>query len=133
MKATVLLNYSDNTRQVEEEEKTRFLRGILEQCFEGTDVINQIQTIWPEEGLLSVTQKVKLRNILGTYNLQVIDDLDGHMKIYLENDLIAEWFKCTYKLKRDLKVMDPKHRIYLEMEVNCWSVFDAPEEPEETE
>ncbi len=133
MKATILLNYNENTRQVEEEEKARFLRGILEQCFEGTDVVNQIHEIWNAEGTLPPTQKVKMRGVLATYNLQVIDDLDGHMKIYLENELIAEWFKCTYKLKRDLAVRDPKQRIYLEMEVNCWSVFDAPEEPEETE
>lgn len=131
MKATILLNYNENTRQVEEEEKARFLRGILEQCFDGTDVLTQIQEIWNVDGPLRVEQKLKLRNILATYHLEVIDDLDGHMKIYLENDLIAEWFKCTYKLKRDLKVINPKQRIFLEMEVNCWSVFDEPETPEE--
>jgi hypothetical protein len=132
MKATILLNFNENTRQVEEEEKARFLRGILEQCFEGTDVANQVRDIWTDEGTLAPVLKVKMRGILATYNIQVIDDLDGHMKIYLENELIAEWLKCTYKLKRDLNVVDPKQRIFLEMEVNCWSVFDQPEEKEET-
>jgi hypothetical protein len=130
MKGTILLNYSENTHQVEEEEKARFLRGILEQSFQNTDVAAQIQTIWNTDGPLPAVQKVKLRGILATYGIQVIDDLDGHMQIYLENELIAEWFKCTYKLKRDLRAVDPRKRVYLEMEVNCWSVFDDKEEQE---
>ena len=130
MKGTILLNYNENTHQVEEEEKARFLKGILEQCFSNTDVAAQIQTIWSMDGALSAPEKVKLRGILATYGIQVIDDLDGHLQIYLENELIAEWFKCTYKLKRDLRVMDPMKRVYLEMEVNCWSVFDDKEEQE---
>jgi hypothetical protein len=131
MKGTILLNYSEDTRQVEEEEKARFLRGILEACFENTETASQIQTIWNTEGVLSAPQKVKLRGVLATYGLQVIDDGDGHMQVYLENELIAEWYKCTYKLKRDLRVMDPLKRIYLEMEVNCWSVFDEKEQETE--
>jgi hypothetical protein len=130
MKGTILLNYSDDTRQVEDEEKARFLRGILFASFENTDVATQIETIWSSDGPLPASQKVKLRGILATYGIQVIDDLDGHMRIYLENELIAEWYKCTYKLKRDLRAIDPRKRIYLEMEVNCWSVFDDKEEQE---
>lgn len=130
MKGTILLNYSDDTRQVEDEEKARFLRGILFASFENTDVATQIESIWSSEGPLPASQKVKLRGILATYGIQVIDDLDGHMQIYLENELIAEWYKCTYKLKRDLRAIDPRKRIYLEMEVNCWSVFDDKEEQE---
>ncbi len=130
MKGTILLNYDEDTRKVEEEEKARFLKGILEQCFDNTEVANQIRTIWDVDGPLPAIQKVKLRGVLATYGLQVIDDLDGHLQIYLENELIAEWFKCTYKLRRDLRVMDPRKRIYIEMEVNCWSVFDEKEEQE---
>ena len=130
MKGSILLNYNENTHQVEDEEKSRFLKLILEQCFENTDVATQIQTIWSSDGPLPASQKVKLRSILATYGIQVIDDFDGHMQVYLENELIAEWFKCTYKLRRDLRAIDPRKRIYLEMEVNCWSVFDDKEEPE---
>src|SRR5574337_89849 len=131
MKGTILLDYDENTRQVEEEEKARFIRGILELCFNDVDEVkNQIFSIWNTDGVLNAPQKVKLRGILATYGIQVIDDLDGHLQIYLENELIAEWFKCKYKLRRDLRAIDPRKRIYLEMEVNCWSVFDDKEEQE---
>ena len=134
MKAVILLNYNENTRQIEEEEKARFLRGILELCFDAApDVLNQIQEIWNVDGALPAIQRVKLRGILATYNIQVIDNLDGQMKIYLEKELIGEWLKCTYKLRKDPGAIDLKQRIYLEMHVECWSVFDAPEETEETE
>lgn len=130
MKGTILLNYNEDTRRVEDEEKARFLRGILLASFENTDVSSQIESIWNSEAPLQAAQKVKLRGILATYQIQVIDDFDGHMQIYLEDELIAEWHKCTYKLKRDLRALDPRKRVYLEMEVNCWSVFDDKEEQE---
>lgn len=131
MKGTILLNYNEDTRQVEEEEKARFLKAFLEQCFENVpEVAGQIGIIWNNDGTLEPAQKVKLRSLLTTYGLQVIDDLDGHLQIYLDNELVGEWFKCTYKLKKDLRVIDPRKRIYIEMEVNCWSAFDSQEEQE---
>lgn len=133
MKATILLNHNDDTRKVEEEEKARFLRGILEQCFEGTDVADQVMEIWNVDGPIPVEQKVKLRGILATYNIQAIDNQDGHLKVYLEKELIGEWYKSKYSLKRNYSAQDPKQRIYLEMHVECWSVFDPPEESVETE
>jgi len=132
MKGTILLNYNENTHQVEEEEKTRFLREILTYCFEGIpQVADQIAEIWNTDGPLPAAQKVKLRNILATYDIQVIDDLDGHLKVYLKDELMAEWFKCIYKLKKDLQVTDPRKRIFLEMEVNYWSVFEEQAETEQ--
>lgn len=123
MKATILLNYNENTKQVEEEEKTRFLRSILEQM--GVP----IQEFWPDDSALSIEQRIKLRSILVTYGVQVIDDLDGNMQIYVEREKVAEWFKCTYKLRRDLREIDPRKQLYLEMEVDCWSLFE--EEPKQ--
>jgi hypothetical protein len=130
MKGTILLSSDENTKKVEEEEKARFLRTLLEQCFENTEVATQIQTIWNSDGALSATQKVKLRGLLTTYGIQVIDDLDGHMQVYLDGQLVAEWYKCTYKLKKDLREIDPRKRLYLEMEVSCWSVFEDSQEQE---
>jgi hypothetical protein len=78
-----------------------------------------------------VEQRMKVRGILATYGIQVIDDLDGHMAIYCsmegKNEKVAEWFKSTYKLKPDLGQLDRKKRLYLEMSVNCWSLFEESE------
>lgn len=123
MKGTVLLNYDENTKQVEEEEKTRFLRDLLEQM--GVP----INEFWNAETSLSVNQKIKLRGLLATYQIQIIDDLDGHMQVYVDDQLVGEWNKCTYKLKKDLRQLDPKKRLYLEMQVDCWSLFEESELP----
>src|SRR5665213_3972902 len=121
MKGTVLLNYNENTHQIEEEEKSRFLRGFLEQCFENApEVSEQIASIWNVDGPLSTPQKVKLRSVLSTYGIQIVDDLDGHLQIYLENEKAAEWYKPTYKLKRDPSQKDRKKQLYLEMCISYW-------------
>lgn len=121
MKGTILLNYNENTKQVEDEEKARYLRSILEQM--GLPV----QEFWTTAGPLSADQRIQLRGILASFSVQVIDDLDGHMQIYVEGEKVAEWFKCTYKLKRDLREIDPRKQLYLEMEVNTWSLFEEAE------
>ena len=126
MKGTILLNYSESTRQVEDEEKLRFLRNVLDQM--GVP----IQDFWVTDEPLSINQRMKLRGVLASYGVQVIDDFDGHMQVYVEGELVGEWFKCTYKLKRDLRQLDPKKQLYLEMSINCWSMFEESEnQPEE--
>lgn len=122
MKATILLNYNENTKKVEDEEKTRYLRNILEMMG------MPIQEFWPNDEPLSVDQRMKMRGVLAKYGVQVIDDLDGHMEIYVEGDKVAEWLKSTYKIKRDLTERDPRKQLYLEMEVTCWSLFEEAEE-----
>lgn len=124
MKGTILLNHNENTKLVEEEEKTRFLRSILEQM--GVP----IQDFWVSETSLSVDQRIKLRGILATYGIQIVDDLDGNMQVYVEGERVAEWYKCSYKLKRDLRQIDPRKQLYLEMEINCWSLFEEQEKQE---
>lgn len=121
MKGTILLNYNENTKQVEEEEKTKFLKFLLEQ------VGVSVEEFWTTEGVLSVDQRMKLRSILESFDIKVFDDLDGHMQVYAGNELIGEWHKCIYKLKRDLRQMDPRKQLYLEMIIDCWSLFDESE------
>jgi hypothetical protein len=128
MKGTILLNHSENTHQVEDEEKSRFLRGLLLQMFEEVpEVVAKIEEIWTDDSPLTIPQKVKMREFMTTYGIQVIDNMDGHMRIIIEGELIGEWLKCKYKLRRDAAQLDPKKQLYLEMEVNCWSVFESSE------
>lgn len=122
MKSIILLNHNENTKQVEAEEKSKFLKELLEKM--GIEV----SEFWDDDTiLLSVDQKIKLRNILTTYAIKVIDDLDGHMQIFVEGELVGEWNKCIYKLKQDLSEIDKKKQFFLEMEVNCWTLFEQQE------
>lgn len=118
MKGTILLNYNEDTHKVEEEEKYKFLRLLIGQM--GLP----IDEFWSNDEPLSIDQKVKLRRILSTFNIQVIDDLDGHMQVFFEGELTGEWNKCKYKLKRDLSQIDPRKQLYLEMEIDYWSPFE---------
>lgn len=118
MEAIILLNHDENTHAVEEQEKQRFLRNCLEQL--GVP----IQEFWTSDDPLTPQQRMKLRSILLSYGIQVIDSLDGQLQVYVENNLVAEWFKSLYKLKRDLRQRDLKKQLYLEMTVKCWSIFE---------
>lgn len=121
MKGTLLLNHNEDTKAIEEEEKNKFLYAILDQM--GLPV----KEFWTNDSILTVDQRMKLRNILSTYNIDVLDDSDGHMQIYVEDELIGEWYKCEYKLKKDLRQRDPRKQLYLEMQVNYWSIFEQQE------
>lgn len=118
MKAQILLNYGDNTKEVEEEEKNRFLRRLFNE-------MGLLIDFWAEEDLtLNVDQRTKLRKLLLTNNLQVIDDLDGNIKVYLEKDLIGNWEKPTYKLKKDLSQLNYRKQVYVEMSISYWDIFN---------
>jgi hypothetical protein len=122
MKGTILLNYNENTKRIEDEEKLRFLRNIIEQM--GVP----IQDFWANDNPLTIEQRIKLRELLTSYSIQVIDDLDGLMQIFVEGELVAEWHKCTYKLKRDFSQLDPRKQFYLEMTIDYWSLFEESEQ-----
>lgn len=131
MQGTILLNHNENIQQVEVEEKSRFLHGLLHQMFEDVpDVVSKIEEIWIDDSPLTVPQKIKMRGFMSTYNIQVIDDCDGRMRIFVEGELIGEWLKCKYKLRKDVSQIDPRKQLFLEMTVNCWSVFESPETQE---
>jgi hypothetical protein len=118
MQGTILLNHNDNTSQVEKEERYRFLAGVLQ------EMGLPIEDIWDEGLDLSVEKRIKLRDLLSSYNVQLIEMVDGTMNLYLENDLIASWERPEYVLKRDYSSLDPRKSLYLEMRISCSSVFE---------
>jgi hypothetical protein len=122
MKSTILLNFDENTSKVEEEERFRFLKDLLDKM--GVPV----SEFWKTDTILSSDQKMKLREILAKWQIQVIEDIDGHMQIYVEQELTGEWFKPTYKLKRDLRELDPRKQFYIEMKIDTWTLFEGQQE-----
>lgn len=77
---------------------------------------------------LDVTQRMKLRKILFDYKIKVIDDKDGGIRIYVDEDKVGEWFKSTYKIKSDPANLEKRKRFYLEMKVQYWSIFEEQNE-----
>ena len=116
MEYKILLDRTDNLRDVIVEEQTRFVLSIIEAL--------EIPFEWDANQAFTPFDKIKLRKILGQYNVSVIDDMDGGIKIYLERDKIAEFQKPTYILKEDLTQIDPKKKLYLEMNCKLSSIFE---------
>jgi hypothetical protein len=117
MQSTILLNSSENTHQIELEEQGRFVYSILSAFGVPLDD-------W-QGGELSNEQHIHLRSVLRSYQIEVINDLDGGVKIYCEGELIGEFHKPRYILRKDAKQVDPTKRLYLEMITNTWSILET--------
>jgi hypothetical protein len=121
MQSTILLNTNENTRQVEREEQGRFVKSIL------TAFGVPIEEHWIDEEL-SVDQTMKIRRILSQYKIEIVDDMDGGVKMFCEKDMIAEFKKPHYVLRKDNSQKDPNKKLYLEMTTNTWSILDRKDE-----
>lgn len=118
MEGVILLNASENTNKVEEEEKARFVREILD------NIGLPLEGIWDDNGEMSIDGKIKLRSILSSYGMHIIDDMSGGLEIYAKKEKIAIWYRPQYTLKRDYSAIDPKKKLYLEMKIKNWSSFE---------
>lgn len=116
MQYSILLDRNENTKEVEIQEQSRFVKSILEAL--------QVPIEWDPEEPFSVETKRKFIKDLDNYKINIIDDMNGGMKIYVESDVIAEWKKPLFKLKQDKSQIDPKKQLYISMEVDFWSLFD---------
>lgn len=122
MKATIFVD-RDNYKEVEEEEKNRFLKGVLQ------DIGIPVEDVWP--GLsLSVEEKIELRKMLGKYDITILGQ-GGNVEIYVKDELVASWSRPRYRLLVDDKELDPAKKLFLEMTINCSSIFDEDSDWEE--
>lgn len=118
MNYTVLLDSDSDTKKAEHEEKSKFIRTILE-------TLNIDVSFWdPEHFILSVDERIRLRDHITKFDIKIIESSDGEIEIYFESKPIAKWSKPQYKLKRDYRAIDPKKKLFLEMQVNFSSVFE---------
>ena len=129
MQTSILIDRED-IRKVESEEQYNFVQTILTKmqipldgCFPES---NDVQDFTPE-------YKIALRAVLNKFDVLVIDDRDGGIKIYVEEELVAEWKKCRYELREDLSTVDPRKRIYAVMYIDYWTMFEDHESEEEEE
>lgn len=123
MEYSILLSRAEKVKLVEEQEQSRFVKSMLESL--------EVPIEYDPETPLTIEQRQKLRQEFNEFNLKIIDDSNGGIRILLGRDLIGEWYKPTYKLKQDLSEPDPKDRLYLEMSVSFWSIFEDEESEEQ--
>jgi hypothetical protein len=122
MKYSVITNYDiKSISSAIEEEKLQFLVFVLDSMGINLD------GCFPDPldpKLVTVDHRTKLRDILEKYNILIVDNKDKTFDIYLEKDKIASWKKHWVELKKDFSEIDPKKKIYVNINLECWSVFE---------
>lgn len=120
MQYVILLDRNERTKEVEAQEQARFIKSVIEAL--------GVPIEFDSEKELSVDDNIRLRKDFDKYDITVVADHDGGVRIFVKADLIAEWYKCTYKLKQDLaQRINPAKKLYLEMTVRFWTTFEATE------
>jgi hypothetical protein len=119
MRYTILLDKNEDTKAIEAQEQARFVKTILEAL--------EVPVDFNPDEPLTVESKLKFRKDLGVYNINVIGDIDSGLKVYVNNDMIGEWKKPKYVLKRDHNQIDPNKRLFLEMHIEFSTVFETAE------
>lgn len=115
---TVILVDRHKAKDVENEEKAKWLRSILEQ-------INVPLDNWP--AIPSMDNLRKMRVLLKSLSIDIIDDSDEGLDVYWNDKLIAEWKRPRYVLRENKKERDPQFRFYFEMHLKCRDVFNKEE------
>lgn len=132
----IRLSDRDKFRDVENEWQWEFVYYVLTNLGIPEDLIDEcfpetLDEITPEH-------KTSLRELLYQFDVSIIDDKDGGIKIYVAEPskedapptyiLVAEWKKCKFVFKEDLSEIDPNYRIYVEIHADVWTIFDDPGE-----
>jgi hypothetical protein len=110
----------EDAQAIEEEERNIFVRGVL------AEVGIPVDEIWPDISL-TVEAKVALRGLLAKLGVEIIDDGDRGYQIYHENTKLGEWFKPKFILREDKGARTLAKKLYYEMVIKTWTVFDQQE------
>lgn len=111
----------DNYREVLNQVRFDWVCSVLSQT--GMNLDN----CFPESGNYedqTMEQKAQLRNNLKDNNILIIDEIDNSLIIYIQEQIIAEWKKPLYIRKEDLSEINPRKKVYIEINIDCFSVFD---------
>jgi len=117
----IRLSGRHNYQEVVDEWQYEFVYYVLSNMGLPEEALNECFV----ESIPSVEDKIKLRDLLAHFDLQIIDDCDGGLEIYLDEELMAKWDKCKYVLKEDRKELDRSKRLYVEIHANVWTIFDG--------
>ena len=117
IKETVLAD-RDNCKQVADKLKYLWVKDVLSQT--GMNLDN----CFPEEDSddPTIEQRAQLRNNLEENDILIIDKKE-FLKIYIQDQLIAEWIYPKFILKKSVGEINPKKKLYVEINLEYWSVF----------
>lgn len=125
LKETILAD-RENCQKVAETLQFLWVKDILiqtemdlEGCFSDSDDPND----------QSIENRAKLRETLNNNDIYIQEEED--LKIFIQDTLIGHWKKPLFKLKTDLSQKNPKQRLYVEIEIEHWSVFNDLNEIED--
>lgn len=104
----------DQQVEIELQEKSKWVRLILGKLGLPVDQ-------WKET--LSMDDLRKIRMELKALGIDIIDDSDNGIEIYVKDELIAEWRRPHYILKLNPKERDSRYKYYLEMHLRSKSVY----------
>ena len=120
MKTSIYIDRED-VRKTEEQEKFTWTINVISNIGITSDELEIPENV--EE--LSVEFRKNMRALLQKFDVKIVDEHDGNIKIYVEDNLIAEWHKPQYILRTDLSAIEPSKRLFVEMITDHWSVFDG--------
>lgn len=122
MEQIILINREDISK-IDAELKSSFTRDILLQCGLPVD------DVWPEGKVeLEVSDRIKLKDLLRKYEVDIIDNFSEGLDIYIEKELVGKWKRLKYELCTDMSVLKPLDRVYAKIYIDIWSIFDQQEE-----
>ena len=110
-------------KTVEEEEKQKFIRNVIEAIS-----IPGFEDVWPEEAEVGPELKIAVRAFLKDFDLDIVEGIDGSVVVYSGDDEIAIWEKPSYVLRVDNKAKRHSEKTYFEMKIKFWSMWDEEEE-----
>jgi hypothetical protein len=116
MERSIYLDRED-AQIIEEEERNVFLREVLE------EIGVPLEEVWPDI-LLTVEQKIKLRNLLSKLEIEIIHDGDRGYTVYHQDNKLGEWFKPRFLLRKNKKARNLSKKLYYEMVIKTWTIFD---------
>jgi hypothetical protein len=108
----------EDALKVEQEERNLFVKEVL------FNLGVPLDDIWPDDQL-SIEAKIKLRRVLSSLDLEIVDDGDRGVKVFHENDLLAQWYKPKYILREELNHKTRTKHLYYEMQIKTESVFEG--------
>lgn len=124
----------DNYREVEKEWQWEFVFYVLNHMGIPDE---ELMECLPEDGdylKISTNHKISLRKYMDKRDVTIVDDRDGGLKIYVfigeleEHILVAEWKKCKFIYKEDLRQINPNKRVYVEVHAEVWTSFGEEDE-----